>query len=55
MLTGLQNVLSRYLVKLTFQIIGPESDKRDFQGIEVKINVLRPNDRTGFDEHFLKI
>ena len=31
------------------------SDKRDLKGINIKINVFRQMERTGFHEHFLKI
>ena len=31
------------------------SDKRDLRGIKVKINIFREKERTGFDEHFMKI
>ena len=30
-------------------------DKRDLKGIKLKIKVLRQKERTGFDEHLLKI
>ena len=43
--------LSRKLVKE----IGPEFDKRDLKGIKLKIKVFRQKERTGFDQHFLKI
>ena len=40
---------------MTINIFERGSDKKVIRGIKVKIKVFRQKERTGFDEHFLKI